>query len=92
MDKKQKEIKFKPGETPTPLRKMEDPSLWHVLPSRDSRRKSEQPMAPPPSKKKRVVLDEDQYVETLGKVIERDYFPDLDKYRTHLEVRSGIHA
>ena len=87
MNKKPKDIKFNHGETPTPLRKMEDPSLWHVLPSRDERRKPNKPMAPPPPKKKRIVLDEDQYVETLGKVIERDYFPDLDKYRTHLEVR-----
>ena len=86
MDKKGKEIKFKPGETPTPLRMMEDPTLWHVMPSRQSKSKKNTEMAPPPSKKKRVVLEEDVYVEALGKVIERDYFPDLDKYRTHLEV------
>lgn len=86
MEKKQKEIKFKHGETPTPMRMMEDPTLWHVMPSRKSKSKKDDPMPPPPKKGKRIVLDEDEYVETLGKVIERDYFPDLDKYRTHLEV------
>ena len=86
MEKKPKEIKFKPGETPTPVRMMEDPTLWHVMPSRKSKSKRNDSMPPPPRKEKKIVLDEEEYTETLGKVIERDYFPDLDKYRTHLEV------
>ena len=46
-------------------------------------------MLPPPPKKRKIVLDEDEYVEAIGKVIERDYFPDLDKYRSYLEVRNS---
>ena len=38
---------------------------------------------------RKIVLDEDEYVEAIGKVIERDYFPDLDKYRSYLEVRNS---
>lgn len=72
--------------TPTPLRMMEDPTLWHVMPSRANRKKEKTKMEPPPPKKKKIVLDEDTYVEAIGKVIERDYFPDLDKYRSYLEV------
>ena len=73
-------------QTPTPLRMMEDPTLWHVMPSRTQKKNVTSKMEPPPSKKKKVVLDEDTYVEAIGKVIERDYFPDLDKYRSYLEV------
>lgn len=56
------------------------------MPSR-SQRKKEKKSTTAPAKKQKIVLDEDQYVEMVGKVIERDYFPDLDKFRTHLEVK-----
>lgn len=73
-------------QTPTPLRMMEDPTLWHVMPSRSNKKKNEARMPPPPQKRKKTVLDEEEYVKAIGKVIERDYFPDLDKYRSYLEV------
>lgn len=75
--------------TPTPLRMMEDPTLWHVMPSRTSRKKEKSTMEPPPPKKKKIVLDEETYGDAIGRVIERDYFPDLDKYRSYLEVGYG---
>ena len=85
---KQKKNK-KVEQTPTPLRMMEDPTLWHIMPSRSNKKKAESKMPPPPPKKRKVVLDEYEYVEAIGKVIERDYFPDLDKYRSYLEVRNS---
>ena len=33
-----------------------------------------------------VEYKEEEYLNALGKVIERDYYPDLDKYRTYSEV------
>lgn len=86
MNKKESRKRPSVGQTPTPLRMMEDPTLWHVMPSR-SQRDKEKKLTTTPAKKQKIVLDEDQYVEMVGKVIERDYFPDLDKFRTHLEVR-----
>ena len=90
MNKKESRKRPSIGQTPTPLRMMEDPTLWHVMPSR-SQRKKETKSTTAPAKKQRIVLDEDQYVEMVGKVIERDYFPDLDKFRTHLEVESLVY-
>ena len=90
MNKKESKKRPAVSETPTPLKMMEDPTLWHVMPSR-SQRKKEAKLPAVPAKKKRVVLNEEQYVEMIGNVIERDYFPQLDKYRTHLEVnRHGL--
>ena len=87
MEKQKKNKKVE--QTPTPLRMMEDPTLWHIMPSRSNKKKEESKMLPPPPKKRKIVLDEDEYVEAIGKVIERDYFPDLDKYRSYLEVRNS---
>ena len=85
-EKRSSAVKQKQQQTPTPLRKMEDPTLWHVMPSRSSRKSSNDRMKPPPPKKKKIVLAEEEYLDALGKVIERDYYPDLDKYRTYSEV------
>lgn len=38
------------------------------------------------AKKQKVVLDEDSYVNSLGVIIERDYFPELSKRKAQLEV------
>ena len=45
-------------------------------------------MAPPPSKKKKTIVDEDVYEEALSKIIERDFYPDLEKLQKQQEVLS----
>lgn len=37
--------------------------------------------------KKKRVLDEDEYVEMLEKIIERDFFPEIPKLRRQAMVR-----
>jgi hypothetical protein len=48
----------------------------------------------PPKKKKssKLILSEENYVATLGKIIERDYFPDSDKLREQLLVLEQLEA
>lgn len=75
--------------TPTTLARLEDPRAWHARgevgiqrSKRDPRTANDiaLPMAPPLPKGrvipvKKVVLEEDEYVERLGDIIEGDYFP-----------------
>lgn len=42
-------------------------------------------IAVPKKKLKKTILEEDDYVDVLDNIIQRDYFPDLPKLRTHLE-------
>ncbi|XWS36704.1 hypothetical protein CRYUN_Cryun20dG0108400 [Craigia yunnanensis] len=43
-----------------------------------------------PSKKRPRVLDEDSYVATIEKIIERDFFPDISKLRDRLDWLEAI--
>lgn len=75
--------------TPNTLAKLEDPRAWHARgevgiqkakPSSRTTGAIALVMAPPPPKgkpiaAKKVVLEEDEYVERLGDIIEGDYFP-----------------
>lgn len=75
--------------TPTTLAKMEDPRAWHargeagIRPAKPPARVDDvvaPPMAPPPPRghtlpAQKTVLEEDEYVERLGDIIEKDYFP-----------------
>ncbi|CAM9522453.1 unnamed protein product [Choristocarpus tenellus] len=74
--------------TPNTLARMEDPRSFHARGEAGIHRKRKRetdrptlPMAPPPPKTgvpvpmKKVVLEEDDYVERLGDIIEVDYFP-----------------
>lgn len=49
--------------------------------------KNESQLMPPPvARKRKVVLNEDEYVDVMGKIIERDFFPDTKKYKEYLEM------
>lgn len=51
------------------------------------------PKAPVPQpKKKQEILDEDAYVQSLQKIIERDYFPELPKLRKQLAWMEAEHS
>lgn len=43
-------------------------------------------------RRKRIVLEEDEYRERLGKIIERDYFPNNEKLRFELEYDQAVEA
>lgn len=69
--------------------------------SAEARSKAErdaQLMPPPPArggKRKRMqetVMDEDAYVDALGAVIQRDFFPDLPKLQAQLDVLEALES
>eukprot|EP01052_Picozoa_sp_SAG31_P062955 SAG31_NODE_21915_length_538_cov_0.674260_1_plen_79_part_01 len=50
-------------------------------------------LPPPPRAKKRkaqTVLDEDTYISSMTKIIERDFFPGLPKLRRQIEVMEAV--
>lgn len=69
------------------LEKLADPTQWHVMPVSRSDAQLMPPPAPRPKRKQRVVLSEEEYKEAVGKIIERDFFPDLPKLQQQLQVR-----
>lgn len=42
-------------------------------------------MPPPPPRRRQVVLDEDTWTDSLEAIIERDYFPELNKLEGKVE-------
>jgi protein DGCR14 len=45
---------------------------------------------PIPPKPKQVILKEEDYVETIESILERDFFPDLPKLNNHLEWLEAV--
>lgn len=90
------DLSQKPGQkkkiqvpTPSPLRRMADPYDHHVMPSRKERNAKSRAMMPPPPKRPRKgapeAIDEDVFVEAMGEIIERDFFPGLPRLQRQIK-------
>lgn len=56
-----------------------------VMPSAKAKADLDKKLMPPPKpREKRKILSEDEYVELLGSIIERDYFPDMKALKQKL--------
>lgn len=87
--------------TPSPLRRLEDPVRDHVLPSRKQQQQqpggggggSGRELMPPPApraprpgaRKAAEALDEETFVEAMGEIIERDFFPELPRLQRQVK-------
>lgn len=86
--------------TPSPLRRMEDPCADHIMPSRSEKKSKTQnslmlPPAVPPSRRRRKspqVLDEDSFVDAMGEIIERDFFPELPKLQRQMKWLQALES
>ncbi|XP_044763077.1 splicing factor ESS-2 homolog [Coccinella septempunctata] len=48
------------------------------------------PQAPVRKKRKQIILDEDSYVEEIGKIIQRDFFPSLEKMKAQNDYLDAV--
>jgi hypothetical protein len=75
-------------------RRMEDPVELHVMPPPIARPKFRDIVQLDPEridrKRKVRVLDEEIYQDTMGRIIERDFFPELAWERKQVDGESGI--
>ena len=85
--------------TPSPLRRMEDPCADHIMPSRSNKKKERNalmlPPAVPASRRKTQqpqVLDEDTFVDAMGEIIERDFFPELPRLHRQMKWLEALEA
>lgn len=88
--------------TPSPLRRLEDPSKEHVLPSRkEPPRGSGRELMPPPApraarpggkegRRPAEALDEETFVEAMGEIIERDFFPELPRLQRQVKWLEAV--
>lgn len=90
--------------TPSPLRRMEDPCQDHIMPSRKDKKKKDEralmppPTAPPSRRRGRQpppqlhALDEDTFVDAIGEIIERDFFPELPKLHRQMKWLEALES
>lgn len=48
------------------------------------------PQGVPKRKNKHKVLEEEEYIEEMGKIIQRDFFPDLEKLKAQNEYLEAM--